>query len=214
MATYPIIKLTFPEFQKIDVAASVERPTCKNSLIKAKWRGSDGKWMFLEETWHSSGNDRNFFEIKFIWSDDPTPEEVDFYLEYRGWHCVATDYPHIGRIYIWRDRPDSDFGMSTRTAYLCQKKRDREREREQGVKEGIAKVCCNNCGQSLRIEEQGRDGPFFCGYYGLVHASVTGGFNSPAFDDCTNYTFSLCEHCLKALFQNFTIPVEKQNMLV
>lgn len=44
--------------------------------------------------------------------------------------------------------------------------------------------------------------------YGLIESRVTGGYDSYALRDCEAYTFSLCEGCLKALFDTFTIPVQ------
>lgn len=57
---------------------------------------------------------------------------------------------------------------------------------------------CNACGKSLCPESDGCP-------YGLVEAKVSGGFNSPALSDCTNYEFSICENCLRKIFDEFAI---------
>jgi hypothetical protein len=50
---------------------------------------------------------------------------------------------------------------------------------------------------------------------GLIKAVVHGGYWSTpgngdgALDDCTSYSFSICEFCLDWLFQRFTIPVAR-----
>lgn len=44
--------------------------------------------------------------------------------------------------------------------------------------------------------------------YGLVETTVVGGYFSDPLDDCTTYTFSICEDCLDELFNSFKIPVE------
>ena len=73
--------------------------------------------------------------------------------------------------------------------------------------EVIKDVICNKCGEScippqLRSITDGND------FYGLIEKTVSGGYYSHALSDCENYTFSLCEVCLKNLFDSFKIPVE------
>lgn len=43
--------------------------------------------------------------------------------------------------------------------------------------------------------------------YGLIEATVGGGYSSYALEDMCSYTFSLCEGCLKVMFDGFKIPV-------
>lgn len=65
---------------------------------------------------------------------------------------------------------------------------------------------CNRCGLSCAL---GRDEN--CG---LINQTVSGGYESTAgnglgaLDDCTRYTFSLCEFCLDWLFAQFKVPVK------
>jgi len=63
---------------------------------------------------------------------------------------------------------------------------------------------CNNCGESLiplDMEKDCKPSP-----YGLVEKTVSGGYFSDYLWDCTTYTFSLCEKCLRDLFDQFKIP--------
>jgi len=68
---------------------------------------------------------------------------------------------------------------------------------------------CNMCGLlcTLGDEATGAD-------YGLINARASGGYESTpgnghgALDDCTHYTFSLCEFCLDWLFSRFKVPVK------
>lgn len=47
--------------------------------------------------------------------------------------------------------------------------------------------------------------------YGLIEAQVSGGYDSTDLEDCKNYTFSLCEPCLGALFKTFKIPPDESS---
>jgi len=68
-------------------------------------------------------------------------------------------------------------------------------------------ILCNMCGLTCRLDPEIND------TYGLIKSSVSGGYESTpgngegALDDCTRYTFSLCEFCLDHMFSNFKIPV-------
>ena len=65
-------------------------------------------------------------------------------------------------------------------------------------------VRCNKCGDSLippseRSVERAGNPPL----YGLVEQTVSGGFESTALHDLEHYTFSICEPCLKEMFDGF-----------
>jgi hypothetical protein len=62
---------------------------------------------------------------------------------------------------------------------------------------------CNRCGGCLcpSVESLNREIP-----HGLVDVTVSGGYDSPAFSDGTTYQFSICETCLRALFDGFKLP--------
>lgn len=63
---------------------------------------------------------------------------------------------------------------------------------------------CNACGGCLcPSDSANHDVPF-----GLVDAKVSGGYNSPALSDCTNYKFSICESCLRKIFDGFVVKPE------
>ena len=72
------------------------------------------------------------------------------------------------------------------------------------IKEEIEKVediLCNRCGKScIPGKDDGNDDG-----YGLIEKTVIGGYWSPELYDDVSYTFSLCESCLRELFDNFKI---------
>jgi hypothetical protein len=65
-----------------------------------------------------------------------------------------------------------------------------------------AKVLCNRCGLSLRPlgthNEQNQ--------HGLENVYVYGGYDSYHLHDMIGYNFSICEKCLRELFNQFVIP--------
>jgi hypothetical protein len=63
---------------------------------------------------------------------------------------------------------------------------------------------CNGCGEPLCPKPN--DGP-----HGLIEATVSGGYDSPHLLDLTAYTFSLCEKCLRQLFDGFKVPPKVVN---
>lgn len=71
-------------------------------------------------------------------------------------------------------------------------------------------VTCNLCGLSCALGTAGHPA-YDMG--GLIKARVSGGYESTpgngcgALDDCTSYSFSLCEFCLDWLFTQFKVPV-------
>lgn len=60
-------------------------------------------------------------------------------------------------------------------------------------------IICNKCGKSCKMEH---------GFYGMVEATVTGGYESEHLGDLSKRTFSMCEGCLVALFETFEIKPE------
>ena len=60
-------------------------------------------------------------------------------------------------------------------------------------------VLCNKCGDSLRNR-------YDSGFVGIVEYPYSGGYYSEEIGDDTTYIFSLCEKCLKGLFESFCIP--------
>src|ERR1700691_4026503 len=63
---------------------------------------------------------------------------------------------------------------------------------------------CNLCGECLC--EDGYD------YYGLYNAKVEGGYNSNYLWDMRRYTFSLCEKCLRDMFNRCIIKPDIHDM--
>ncbi len=73
--------------------------------------------------------------------------------------------------------------------------------------EEISNILCNKCGGSLIPEACTKHK--FKEFYGLVEANVSGGFFSEHLSDEEEYEFSLCEFCLKQLFDSFVYPAYK-----
>lgn len=58
---------------------------------------------------------------------------------------------------------------------------------------------CNGCGGGLCPRNDSCP-------YGLVEAVVDGGYSSTHLSDAVNYQFSLCEKCLREMFDRFVVP--------
>ena len=65
-------------------------------------------------------------------------------------------------------------------------------------------ILCNKCGKSCIVKQYVENQN-----YGLLNAQVFGGYFSPSLEDDTEYKFSMCEPCLKILFESFVINPEK-----
>lgn len=70
-------------------------------------------------------------------------------------------------------------------------------------KEVLDDIICNKCGRSCKDSSE-------MNYEGLLEISVEGGYAS-ILGDTVKYTFSLCEECLKELFESFKIKCEKRS---
>lgn len=77
----------------------------------------------------------------------------------------------------------------------------------------ITDVLCNKCGESCVPLPLRPNNIISKDFYGLIEATVSGGYYSYALSDCCNYTFSLCEGCLKELFDSFKLPVEAKEYM-
>lgn len=69
----------------------------------------------------------------------------------------------------------------------------------------IEDIICNNCGNSCRAWRS-KDDVEIHDAYGLIETKVSGGYDSTELCDMTSYSFSLCEPCLKQMFDAFKIP--------
>lgn len=78
------------------------------------------------------------------------------------------------------------------------------RELDKPVSE-IEDCFCNKCGLSIKSP--------MGSYYGLVEATVTGGYESTELEDGDVHKFSLCENCLKQLFSEFKYGTLQGNFL-
>lgn len=72
-------------------------------------------------------------------------------------------------------------------------------------------ILCNKCGGTCMVREEKslpEDHPHRRIFYGLLEKELWGGYESTHLDDLTAYRFSLCEGCLRKMFDSFKIPVE------
>lgn len=75
-------------------------------------------------------------------------------------------------------------------------------------------ILCNMCGESLCIDISVLSGKWQSNEpQGLQDAKVTGGYESYHLLDMTSYTFSLCEHCLRKMFNQFKIKPDIDDAL-
>jgi hypothetical protein len=87
----------------------------------------------------------------------------------------------------------------------------------------VEDVLCNQCGESClpptchTYDEPCTFEKIKNRFYGLINAEISGGFDSygpkTGLSDGINYSFSLCEKCLKKMFDNFKHPVKKEHWL-
>lgn len=75
----------------------------------------------------------------------------------------------------------------------------------------MAKLC-NQCGESCASPHH--YGPEESNAYGLIDQKVRGYYSSNALQDLTDYTFTLCEPCLKRMFDGFKISVTEEEYLI
>src|SRR4051812_41653332 len=71
-----------------------------------------------------------------------------------------------------------------------------------GIVRDYSSYQCNRCGWSMKATEECEDNS----PHGLVEARVGGGYHSFHLMDCTTYVFSICEWCLRQLFDEFKVP--------
>lgn len=76
-----------------------------------------------------------------------------------------------------------------------------------GLRRVPASYVCNQCGGPLcpAVHESNPNGSV---PHGLVEKEVVGGYESEHIFDCTGYKFSLCEKCLRTMFDGFKVPPE------
>lgn len=66
----------------------------------------------------------------------------------------------------------------------------------------LVDIFCNKCGKSCKDKDTND-------FYGLIEIQVDGGYYSTALEDCTTYTFSLCEPCLVGYMEMWKHPPDK-----
>jgi hypothetical protein len=70
-------------------------------------------------------------------------------------------------------------------------------------------ILCNRCGECMRpLRTMNEQYP-----HGLEGAKITGGYDSYHLFDMTTYTFSICEKCLRELFNQFKVPPKVEDTM-
>jgi hypoxanthine phosphoribosyltransferase len=72
-------------------------------------------------------------------------------------------------------------------------------------------VICNKCGEMCSVTDS--DSLLVDEPYGLIGATVDGGYYSKCMEDGTSYTFDLCEECVMELIYDFKIRPEIHGLL-
>lgn len=97
-------------------------------------------------------------------------------------------------------------GITLEMAYEMEYQDKLTKQRKEDMQEGKIKIICNKCGDDCQKLDSDMDGnEFSVGYYGLIDAEVSGGYYSDHLSDCVNYKFSLCEKCVKEMFDTFKV---------
>lgn len=75
--------------------------------------------------------------------------------------------------------------------------------------EEVIDYVCNKCGLSFGKISNGH-----CYNAGIIEFTYRGNYHSKSLNDLEEYTFSLCEPCIKNLFDSFSIfPVKLKNII-
>jgi hypothetical protein len=126
-----------------------------------------------------------------------------------GWTMFPREF-YGKTLEMWASSPDDDIQQSLHGAYQTLRFRLAASIEQQQIKDGKLKIPCNKCGQETGKLDKHPGRKHHVGYYGLINASVTGGYYSEDLSDCVRYKFSLCEKCLAELMLSFKIPVKQQ----
>lgn len=134
-----------------------------------------------------------------------TPRDVKIaFLQSRGWVKRNNRDDKYGSMWERIDNPG--WAISLTCAYGIETRKANSERREQAIKDGTARICCHKCKADLQKWDTDVDGNrFSVGYYGLVDAKCSGGFNSEQLSDGGIYRFSLCEKCLMEMFETFAM---------
>lgn len=91
-----------------------------------------------------------------------------------------------------------------------------EHEARKVTEQILTNVKCNKCGKKMAetfADSTTGGGDRVSHVIGLT-AEVDGSYYSTHLEDCSKYSFDMCEECLVKLFATFVIPVEKQRILL
>jgi len=132
-------------------------------------------------------------------------EKLDFIVE-NGWQPYPSNQSNSKfSFYCSKDNPE--IGITLDVAYEVEFQKHEDEKRKNESKEGRAIIHCNKCGADCqKFATNVNKEKFSVGYYGLIDAEVRGGYESTELSDCVEYKFSLCEKCIKELFDSFKNP--------
>lgn len=112
---------------------------------------------------------------------------------------------------MWRKE---DICCSEHLAYMQESLEQDKQKRKEQLEKYELEICCNKCGVDLKKYATNVNNEKFCvGYYGLIDAKASGGFESTELRDTFMYRFSLCEKCLVELFETFKVKPEMWNYM-
>lgn len=75
-----------------------------------------------------------------------------------------------------------------------------------GILKEVFEILCNNCGKNIIKSPETCRAQSSCSTSGnLIGITVDGNYDSFYLFDGTSYTFSICEECLRNMFENFKI---------
>ena len=120
---------------------------------------------------------------------------------------------YVNSIKLFEDNDPNYYPLRTFARNLVKSKKIQYRYKLILEKQGfdiyghLKKIRCNKCAAYLYDEHCGE-------IYGLHNATVTGGYCSNYLSDMVEYKFSLCEECLKELFESFDIKVLAKEYMI
>ncbi len=80
------------------------------------------------------------------------------------------------------------------------------KKQKQVIEETVIDVICNKCGKTCSNHKRKNLKQWTNEYSGLIETEVDGGYDSEIIGDMVSWKFSICEHCLSDIVENFKIP--------
>jgi len=142
-----------------------------------------------------------------------TEQEMEEYLLLKDWTKHKRPFRNK-EIVMWSNPRNRGVWLQTEAAYNEEAWQEQKQKRITDLKNGKVDIFCNKCGENLKMTEKDFEGKdFFAGYYGLVDAHVSGGYLSKHLCDLQYYEFSMCEKCVKEMFDAFKNPPKQERYL-